>query len=177
MYSFFFLNGFIFIFNHMLRQQKPLSITLAPSRSLVFLFGLLALFTSVCLHFCPISAGLIVFFSFVACILCGYMILLHALLKLENSWVSLRLNAKNQWFAQSKKGEEVEVDIAHDTFIATFLTVINLQDKKGKSFGCMLVIPSRVNQAAFRQLRVRLLWGERREKTQTDSVETLENAT
>lgn len=84
------------------------------------------------------------------------------------------MNTKKQWLAHNKKGDEVEVMIAPDTFVSSFLTVIRLQDKRGKALSSMLLIPSRVNKSDYRQLRVMLLWGNPSKKTQTDSVEALE---
>lgn len=153
------------------RQQKPIAITLAPSQLLFFLYGLLAVFTSACLQFVPISIWGIVALMFLVWGFCAYVMLLHALLQLPNSWVSLRLNAKKQWFVQNKKGEEMEVNIASDTFVSSFLTVINVQDKNTKPLGSMLMIPSRVDKTAYRKLRVLLLWGSAGKKTQSDSLD------
>lgn len=155
----------------MSRQQKTIAITLAPSQPLFFLYGLLGVFTSACVQFIPMPVwGMIVLVMMVWCF-CAYVMLLHALLRLPKSWIGLRLNAKNQWFAQNKQGEEVEVNITPDTFVSSFLTVINLQDKKAKPIGSMLIIPSRVDKAAYRQLRVLLLWGSGRKNTQSDSLD------
>ncbi len=155
----------------MSRQQKPIAITLASSQPLFFLYGLLAVFTSACLQFIPISRWVIFILMVGVWFFCAYIILLHALLLLPTSWVALRLNAKSQWLAQNKRGEEVEVRIAPDTFVSCFLTVINLQDKKAKSLGSLLIIPPRVDKLAYRQLRVLLLWGSVGEKTQSDSLD------
>lgn len=155
----------------MSRQQKTIAITLAPSQPLFFLYGLLGVFTSACLQFIPMPVwGMIVLVMMVWCV-CAYVMLLHALLRLPKSWVGLRLSAKNQWFAHNKQGEEVEVNITLDTFVSSFLTVINLQDKKAKPLGSMLIIPSRVDKAAYRQLRVLLLWGSDRKNIQSDSLD------
>lgn len=155
----------------MSRQQKMIAITLAPSQPLFFLYGLLGVFTSACLQFIPMPVwGMIVLVMMVWCF-CAYVMLLHALLRLPKSWIGLRLNAKNQWFAQNKQGEEVEVNITPDTFVSSFLTVINLQDKKAKPLGSMLIIPSRVDKATYRQLRVLLLWGSDRKNIQSDSLD------
>lgn len=103
---------------------------------------------------------------------CAHVMLLHSLLlRLPKSWIGLRLNAKNQWFVQNKQGEEVEVNISTDTFFSSCLTVINLQDKKAKPLGSMLIIPSRIDKATYRQLCVLLVWRSGRNNIQSDSLD------
>ena len=157
------------------RQQKNIAITLAPSLPLLFLYGLLAVFTSACLIFLPISAFLVGIASVLVCALCAYVVFLHALLRHPKSWVGLQLNAKGEWQAQNKRGESIAVKIAPNTFVSHFLTVVNLQNHAGKHLGSMLIMPSRVDHKGYRQLRVQLLWGDWR-KTHTDSVDALEKA-
>ena len=155
----------------MSRQQKMIAITLAPSKPLFFLYGLMGVFTSACVQFIPMPVWGMIFLVMMVWCFCAYVMLLHALLRLPKSWIGLRLNAKNQWFAQNKQSEEVEVKMTPDTFVSSFLTVINLQDKKAKPLGSMLIIPARVDKAAYRQLRVLLLWGSDRKSTQSDSLD------
>lgn len=157
------------------RQQKSISITIAPSKPLFFLYGLLALFTSACLFYLPISAFFLGITSVLVCSLCAYVVFLHALLQHPKSWVALHLNAKGEWQAHNKKEESIVVKIAPNTFVSHFLTVVNLQNHAGKNLGSMLIIPPRVDPASYRALRVQLLWGDWR-KSQTDSVEALEKA-
>lgn len=157
------------------RQQNNIAITLAPSKPLSFLYGLLAAFTSACLFYLPIPAFWIGFASILVCALCAYVVFLHALLRHPKSWVTLHLNAKGEWQAHNKKGGSIAVKIAPNTFVSHFLTVVNLQNHDGKNLGSMLIIPSRVDPASYRALRVQLLWGDWR-RTHTDSVEALEKA-
>lgn len=158
------------------RQQKSITITLAPSKPLLFLYGLLAAFTSASLFYLPISAFLLGIASVLVCSLCAYVVFLHALLWLPKSLVALHLNAKGEWQAQNKKGEMFAVKIAPNSFVSHFLTVVNLQSNTGKHLGSMLIMPSRVDQDLYRRLRVQLLWGRTAHPQAADSLDALEKA-
>lgn len=160
----------------MKRQQNPIAITLAPSYTLVFLYGLLALFTSACLLFLPISFVWIVICCGLVCLGCVYAVLGHALLLLPSSWVCLTLNAKPQWHAKNKRGDVLEVTISPDTLVTPFLTIVNIQNRHKKSLGRFLLLPSRGDAESFRQLRVVLLWGNNHDQGLADSVDALEKS-
>lgn len=155
----------------MSRQQKTIAITLTPSQHLFFLYGLLGVFTSACLKFIPMLVWgtavlvMLVWFFLCTCDLIAFNIAAFQ----ELGW--LTFNAKIQWFVQNKQGEEVEVNITTDTFVSSFLTVINLQDKKAKPLVSMLIIPSRIDKASYLQLCVFLLWRSGRNNIQSDSLD------
>lgn len=81
------------------------------------------------------------------------------LLQLPGSLVSLELNGKGELHVMRKDGKTHRVEVSPESFVAPYLTILNLRISGKILHRHLLVTTDRVDAEAFRQLRVWLRWG------------------
>lgn len=81
------------------------------------------------------------------------------LLQLPGSLVSLELNGKGELHLTRKDGKTQKVQVLPESFVAPYLTILNLRVLGRIRRRHLLLTPGRVDMEAFRQLRVWLRWG------------------
>ena len=88
-----------------------------------------------------------------------YHTLLDALLVMPRSIVRLRLNNKGEFHLVSRNKIKTAVIIRPSSFVMPYLTVLNLKIGKRCTDRSIVITPDRVDEEAFRRLRVWLRWG------------------
>ncbi|CAG0998228.1 hypothetical protein MTYP_02694 [Methylophilaceae bacterium] len=88
-----------------------------------------------------------------------------ALLSLPVSPARLDLNGQAELQLTCRNGETVDVKVLESSFIAAYLTVLNLRSlDEGKRI-TLILLPDNVEPESFRQLRVWLRWGAARQQS------------
>lgn len=94
-----------------------------------------------------------------------YTVSWKAWLRLPWSYVGLRINSKNELQLSCRNGQLVAVQVADSSVVTPYLTVIRI--KKSPTFlhsKAIILLPDHIaNQDAYRELRVWLRWGVKRE--------------
>ncbi len=86
-----------------------------------------------------------------------HAILQHALLKLPSSIAQL-ITHNGVWFAVDVSGKQHGVTFHGSSVVTVFGCVINLSIADQSKARTILLIPSRVDEDAYRRLKVILLW-------------------
>ena len=140
-------------------SAKPVQLALMPSSLLVRVIGLAALTAVLVLLFLPVPV-------FLKCLLMGLVLLAavhayrrHAMLTAPDAIVRLSLNPESGLEMERRDGQTRLVTVREDSFVAAWLTVLNLRSVEGRQCHTLLLLADNVDPAAFRQLRVWLKWG------------------
>lgn len=87
-----------------------------------------------------------------------YHTLRDALLVMPKSIVRLTLSSKGKFHMVSRNGVETAVSILPSSFVMPYLTVLNFKTGKRFTGRSIVITPDRVDEEAFRRLRVWLRW-------------------
>lgn len=119
----------------------------------------------------PIPISLKILICVPAVLAAAYFIAQDALLWLPWSLTDLALDSKGELSVTRKDGLVGTASVLPSSFVAAYLTVLNL--KIGTSYwrSNLLLAPDRVDAEAFRRLRVWLRWGDsERNQIKTSAV-------
>ena len=87
----------------------------------------------------------------------GYYAMRDALLKLECSWVALRLDG-DQAVLINRAGVEWAVELLRGSVVMPHLVVLNFSGSERRRRGGVVLLPDSMDAESFRQLRVALKW-------------------
>ena len=86
----------------------------------------------------------------------------HALLLAPDSAVAIQISSDNRLNVQARRGEWTEYSVLDSTYIAPFLTVLNLRQIDSRASRRVTILPGSIDAEEFRKLRVWLRWNEGR---------------
>jgi hypothetical protein len=143
-----------------------LNLVLKPSMFLAYLFASVGALASFCLIVCPLP----LLAKIIACAAVVYAvrqaIMQHALLSIPSSIIQLYANHQGEWFARNRQGNAFKVRFHAESFVSAYLTVlICLREEKHKD-ETILLFQSRLDQDAYRRLRIILRWHKSISKAQ-----------
>jgi len=143
-------------------SAKPIQLELAPSVNLVWIIVLASLMACLVLLFLPLPMALKVLSVALIVALAVYYIRHHGTLTLTKSIVRLTLNPESGLHVMDRAGRTHQVAVLASSFVAPYLTVLNLQaSENGRRFS-LILLPDNIEPDGFRQLRVWLRWGRER---------------
>jgi toxin CptA len=137
---------------------KPIELALHPSYRLAALLAGFSLGTCVIVVCMPMTTGL-KFIICVAVVLAAiYFIAQDVLLCLPWSLLRLDLNSKGELKVTDGRGVKIAVAVLPSSFVAAYLTVLNLKLEGNIWCRNLILTPDRADRDAFRRLRVWLRW-------------------
>lgn len=140
-------------------SAKPIQLDLAPSANLVWMIALASLTACLVLLFLPLAAVLKALSVALIVAIAVYYIRQHGALTLPRSIVRLTLNPETGLLVMEKSGMSYQVTVLPSSFVAPYLTVLNLQaTETGRRFS-LILLTDNTEPEGFRQLRVWLRWG------------------
>lgn len=135
---------------------KPIQIPLRPSRRLVVILAMAHLLALIVLWGLPITwtiqTGLSAIVAASAAISIRHV--------LRPDIVALRVNMSGVFFVQPRDGDWQEAVLLGTSFVAPYLTVLNLKSSNKRWPQHVVLVPDVLPADAFRQLRVWLKWGQ-----------------
>ncbi len=138
---------------------KPVQLTLQPSYSLAAVLAVAGAGACLIVACMPLAISL----KFLVCVpiilATPYCIAQEALLSLPWSYAGLELNHKGELRLIRKDGSRNAATVLHSSFMATYLTILNLKLDHGRWRRNLILTPDRVDSGAYRQFRVWLRWG------------------
>ncbi len=92
-----------------------------------------------------------------------YAVLKHGLLSLPSSYITLKVDSKNQLQLIRKDGKTLDVKLEKDSTVTPYLTVVNsrVEDApwlQGLFGHALIIFPDAIHAESYRQLRVWLRW-------------------
>lgn len=87
-----------------------------------------------------------------------YYVRHYALLKSSGSVVALELSETMRCLLKTRNGQYIPCVILGSTFVAPYLTVLNLRPEKKFFDYSVVIFPDSIDGEKFRQLRVLLRW-------------------
>jgi toxin CptA len=138
---------------------KPIQLDLQPAYLLAYLLASVALAVCCIVVFMPIPAAIKLSIVLLVLISMLYYIAQDALQWLPWSYRRLEINVQGVFLATRQDGIKSTVSVLPDSFVAAYLTVVNLQVEGRRWRRHVIITPDRVDPKAFRQLRVWLRWG------------------
>lgn len=96
--------------------------------------------------------------TFVLIISLIYYLKQDALLTANNAVVALALSDEMQCALTTRSGESIACSILGSTFVAPYLTVLNLKPAENFFTRSVVILPDSMDAEEFRQLRVWLRW-------------------
>lgn len=149
-------------------SAKPVQLELSPSANLVWMIALASLTACLVLLFLPLPVALKALSVALIVALAVYYIRQHGTLTLTRSIVRLALNPESGLQVTERGGRSHQVTVLPNSFVAPYLTVLNLQATESKRYFSLLLLADNVDPEGFRQLRVWLRWG--RERQEADNL-------
>lgn len=138
---------------------KPIQLNLKPSYWLAALLAVPGLGACIIVLCMPMPVSLKFFICVPVIFATIYFIAQDALILLPWSFTGLVLNTKGELLTTRKDGLVSMVSILPSSFVAAYLTVLNLKTGTSRWRRNLLLAPDRVDAEAFRRLRVWLRWG------------------
>ena len=148
-----------------------LAVALHPSRLLAA--ALAACHTSAVVVACVAIASGYVAIPLACVVACHgfFAIHRHALLRNAGSLVAIHLRGATECTVLRRDGGEIECRIGTDSYVSTWLTVLQLEQSGRRLRRYIVLAPDSSSAESLRRLRVRLRWsaaaGERREGADT----------
>lgn len=138
---------------------KPIQLTLQPSYLLAAVLAAAGAGACLIVACMPLAISL----RFLVCVpiifATLYCIAQEALLSLPWSYAGLELNHKGELQLISQDGTRSAATVLPSSFMAAYLTILNLKLEHSRWRRNLIVTPDRVDSGAYRQLRVWLRWG------------------
>lgn len=138
---------------------KPIQLTLRPSYLLAAVLATAATGACVVVVCMPLAVSL----KFLVCVpiivATPYFIAQEATLSLPWSYVGLELDYKGELRLIRKDGTSSAATVLHSSFMAEYLTILNVKLEHSRWRRNLILTPDRVESGAYRQLRVWLRWG------------------
>ncbi len=137
---------------------KPIALDFKVSRLLISVLSIAGVGACVIIVCMPINAVLKLLLCSLVLLATGYHLADKGLLRLPWSCTGLRLNTKGELTASTRAGTEYAVDVLSNTFVASYLTVLNYRVGGKRGQRSILLLPDNTDADAFRRLRVWLRW-------------------
>lgn len=153
-------------------MDTALTLHFKPSRQLVLFYVVLAMVSVTGVVALPFNIWIKFGMSLLVLLVIAYAIRQHALLSLPSSIVSLgyqpHATQGQQWRVLNKAGASMNVSLRlQDCFVSPYLTLLNLEPAQKQSWlswfmrlNAIIILPDRLSNDAYRQLRVLLKWGD-----------------
>jgi toxin CptA len=138
---------------------KPIKLNLKPSYWLAALLAASSLGACIIVLCMPMPISLKIFICVPVVLVATYFIAQDALILLPWSFTDLALNTKGKLLVTRKNGLVSSTSVLPSSFVAAYLTVLNLKINGSRWRRNLLLTPDRVDAEAFRRLRVWLRWG------------------
>lgn len=150
---------------------KPIKLNLKPSYWLAALLAASSLGACIIVLCMPMPISLKIFICVPVVLAAAYFIAQDTLILLPWSFTGLALNTKGELLVTRKDGLDSTASVLPSSFVAAYLTVLNLKISGSRWRRNMLLTPDRVDGDVFRQLRVWLRWGDsERNQNKTSAV-------
>lgn len=138
---------------------KPIRLTLQPSRQLALILAAAGIAACAAVLSLPLSGwqrlGVIV--PIAAATL--YHVLRDALLRMPRSVVAIEVGAQGEFRCQARNGDWQGAAVQGDSFVTTWLTVLNLRVEGERRRRHALLLSDSADTEMLRRLRVWLRWG------------------
>lgn len=149
---------------------KPIRLVFQPSYRLAAILAAAGLGACVIVVCMPMTFSLKIMISVPVVLATLYFTAQDALLRLPWSIVSLDLNSKDELIITDKRGIKTKAIVLPSSFVASYLTVLNLKLGSAIWRRNMILTPDRMDEDSFRQLRVWLRWSSAQNKTSAVSA-------
>lgn len=150
-------------------NAKPIRLVLQPSTRLAMILAVAGMGACIIVVGMPMMLSL----KFITCIsaaLCtAYFIVQDALLFLPWSLTCVNLDSNSELTVTDRRGTQTAVAVMPNTFVAAYLTVLNLRLDGYFWQRSIILTPDRADADTFRQLRVWLRWHNDEPKTRKNS--------
>lgn len=151
---------------------KPIHLSLHPSKLLAWIIGLASLLGCIILVFFPIHPGIKIPAILLIIASAVYSIRRYALVASAQSITHVSLNHESKLQLTLKDDTKFEAEVLDSSFIAAYLTVLNmkiLDMQSGRRIN-LILLSDNVETDSFRQLRVWLRWGREKPEEMTGSA-------
>ena len=135
-----------------------LSIQRKPSYWLAIILSLAHLAAAVILWTLVLSLGIKLTVTVALIISLIYYLRQDALLTANSAVIAFELSDEMQCTLTTRSGESIVCSILSSTFVAPYLTVLNLKPAEKLFMFSVVILPDSINAEEFRQLRVWLRW-------------------
>jgi toxin CptA len=142
-----------------------LSVHRKPSYRLAAILSIVHLATGSLLGLLALPLGVKVIIVVVLIISLIHYLRQDALLTANNAVVAFVLLDKMQCTVTTYSGESMSCAVMSSTFVAPYLTVLNLKSTKKFFAYSVVILPDSIDAEEFRQLRVWLHWRRRQGET------------
>lgn len=139
-------------------NAKPIRLVLQPSYRLAAILAAAGLGACIIVAVMPMMTSLKYIICIPAALSAIYFIAQDALLILPWSLTGLDLNGRSELAVTDRRGIQTAVAVMPSTFVAAYLTVLNLRLDTHFWQRSLILTPDRVDHDVFRQLRVWLRW-------------------
>ena len=135
-----------------------MKITLQPSRILTAILVLAhgAAIAMVALAGMPLWLELIAIAALAASLV--FELRQTALLRAPDAVITLEIASDDKFSIQTRRGEWIECELLGSTYVASFLTILNLKALDGGRSKHAVILPDSLDEEDFRKLRVWLRW-------------------
>ena len=135
-----------------------LTIAVGPSRRLAGMLAGMHVFAAALFWLAPLPHWLAVLLTAVLLGSAWHTLRRHGFRTLLHSLIALRLDADCRCEFQTRAGAWHEAALLGSSFVAPYLTVLNLKPAEGRLMKHLVIFPDAVNAEDFRRLRVWLKW-------------------
>ncbi len=135
-----------------------LTVNLKPSRRLILILSLAHLVAASALW--PLVLSIAIKLTGVALVVTSliYYLRKDALLSAKNAVVALEISDEMQCTLTTQSDASIVCAIQGNTFVAPYLTVLNLKPEKQLFTRSVVIFPDAIDAETFRKLRVLLRW-------------------
>ncbi|WP_371257735.1 protein YgfX [Sulfuricella sp. T08] len=138
--------------------METLTITVGPSRRLAGLLVGMHGFSAAMFWLAPLPQWIVVLLMPVFLGSAWHTLRRDSFRTLQNSLVALRLDTDCSCEFQTRAGAWHEADLLGSSFVAPYLTVLNLKPESGRLVKHLVILPDAIHAEDFRRLRVWLKW-------------------
>lgn len=128
-----------------------------PSRYLVLALACAHAVVAVAFLFIPVPQNARILLLSVLAASMGYYTLRDGLLKLDGSWIALRLDG-DQAVLINRSGNEWEAGVLRASVVMPYLAVLSFSGRERRLRRSIVLLPDSMDAESFRQLRVALKW-------------------
>lgn len=139
-------------------NEAPLLLKVGASRLLALLVGAMHVFGTALAWLPPFPVWAKISLSLVFLGSLGYYLGRDCLRTLPSSVVAVQLRPDCSCAVQTRNGEWLEASLLGSSFVAPYLTILNLRVAGGKFNPSVVLLPDAVEAEDFRRLRVLLKW-------------------
>lgn len=139
-------------------MAPPLSLSPRPSYHLATIFALAHALAGAVVASVDFPLPVTIGSWFIIAANCGFVVYRFALLKSARSIVGFELREGNEVTFVERGGRAYKGRVLGSSFVAPYLTVLNLEAGNGQVVRHALILPDSLGPDEFRQLRIRLRW-------------------